>query len=170
MNTGKMHSLHAVSGAEQTTINTTSWVGHFPGINREISKGQTFTAIKEGDLEGIEVLPTLVTQPGEVSMSVHEYDVINKKWGKVLCSTKVQVKKSDCGKWMRFSIPNLHLSKGQSYGFKLASHDCFIGVAEAVGSANNPPFPSGGEWRFHENGQADSFSYISLAFKVSLRA
>ena len=56
------------------------------------------------------------------------------------------------------------------YGFKLASHNSFIGIAEAVGSAKNPPLSEGREWKFEDNGNTDSFRYMSLAFKIAVKA
>ena len=67
MNTGKLQYLHAVSVAEQTNNNTTSWVGLFPIQAFEISKGQTFETHTEGDLESIEVFSNLITKPGKAS-------------------------------------------------------------------------------------------------------
>ena len=103
-------------------------------------------------------------------LTIHDYDADTRKWGEQLGSAKVSISQSDCGKWIRFNIPNLQLSKGKFYGFKLASHNSFIGVAEAVGSAKNPPLSEGREWKFEDNGDTDSFRYMSLAFKIAVKA
>jgi len=170
MNTGKVQAMHTSHAKEQTENNTTSWIGCYPGNKKEISKGQTFLANSGGSLEGIEVLPTFVNQPAEVLLTIHDYDADTRKWGEQLGSAKVSISQSDCGKWIRFNIPNLQLSKGKFYGFKLASHNSFIGIAEAVGSAKNPPLSEGREWKFEDNGYTDSFRYMSLAFKIAVKA
>ena len=75
------------------------------------------------------------------------------------------------GKWMAFDLSGLHLAKGQTYGFRLESPDSYIGMGEAAGSAQQPPFNNGKEWKFTNNDQkGDSYSYFSLAFKVEIRA
>ncbi|MBK8710423.1 MAG: hypothetical protein IPL97_00840 [Niastella sp.] len=170
MNTGKLQYLHAVSVAEQTNNNTTSWVGLFPIQAFEISKGQTFETHTEGDLESIEVFSNLITKPGHLELSIHQFDPLEKKWSDAIGTTTVEVKKSDEGSWMKFNVPSCHLTKGKHYGFKLVSHDCLIGIGEAMGSSSNPPLTNGQEWKFAVNGQHTSFSYCSLAFKVALKA
>ncbi|HSN60552.1 MAG TPA: hypothetical protein VLR49_06440, partial [Ferruginibacter sp.] len=73
-------------------------------------------------------------------------------------------------KWVAFNIPGMHLTKGKSYGFRLESHDSYVGVGEAAGSASHPPFTSGQECKISANSKVDAFSYFSLAFKVVLKA
>ncbi|MES2429574.1 MAG: hypothetical protein V4556_01480 [Bacteroidota bacterium] len=170
MNTNtKSSSLHSV--VEQVTNNTTSWIGHRRGDNKDVIGGQTFVATSEGDLEAIEVFSSIVTDTGKVVMTVHNFDTQNKSWGPALGSASVEFNKADTGKWVAFNLPGLHLNKGQSYGFKLESGEAFIGVGEAAGSYQQPPFTSGQEWRFTNNNKnGDAFSYFSLAFKVDLKA
>ncbi|MGG9971470.1 hypothetical protein ACQ33O_06720 [Ferruginibacter sp. SUN002] len=164
----KKSSLHP--SVEQITNNTTSWIGHLPGDNKDVVGGQTFVATSEGDLEAIEVFPSVVTEKGKVVMTVHTFDEQQKSWGPALGTASVELAKADAGKWIAFNVPGLHLNKGKSYGFKLES-DTYIGVGEAVGSHQQPPFINGQEWRFTNNNKnADSFSYFSLAFKVDLKA
>lgn len=169
MNTHPNVPLRSVS--EQITNNTTSWVGHAKGHPDDIIKGQTFISSTEGDLEAIEVFSNIVTDPGKVIMTVYKYDPQQKQWGSALGTSSIQFNKTDTDKWMSFPIAGLHLDKGQSYGFRLESHDSLIGVGEAAGSSNNPVFGSGQEWRFtSNNSKGDSFSYLTLAFKVEIRA
>lgn len=159
------------SSVQQITNNATSWVGHHPRENKEIGRGQTFVAHTEGNVEAIEVYTNIVTRPGHVMMTIHSFDPQQKSWGPALSSTSVECNQSDSGKWMAFNIPSLHLNKGESYGFRLESHDSYIGVGEAAGSAKQPPFSTGQEWHFTGSDQnADAFSYFSLAFKVGIRA
>ena len=104
-------------------------------------------------------------------MTIHSFDPQQKSWGPSLGSANVEFDQSDSGKWKAFNIPSLHLSKGESYGFRLESHDSYIGVGEAAGSAKQPPFSAGQEWHFTNNNQkADAYSYFSLAFKVDIKA
>ena len=156
---------------EQITNNATSWVGHRPGDKKETVSGQTFIAPTSGLLGTIEVYSTMVTHPGKVVMSLHTFDPGQNTWGPVLGSTSVELIYSDTNKWISFNIPGLQLEKGRTYGFKMESPDSYFGVGEAAGSSKKPPFTTGQEWRFTANNQkGDSFSYLSLAFKVGLRA
>jgi hypothetical protein len=167
MNTNQ--SLRSVS--EQTTNNTTSWIGHAKGHPDDIIKGQTFIPSTAGDLEAIEVFSNIVTDPGKVIMTIYKYDPQQKQWGSALGSSSLQFTKTDTGKWISFPMAGLHLDKGQPYGFRLESHDSLIGVGEAASSSNNPVFANGQEWRFTDsNSKGDSFSYLTLAFKVEIRA
>ena len=154
--------------AQQTTNNTTSWVGHM-NDTKEITTGQTFIANADGDVKTIQVFSNIVSRPGHVTMTIHSFDPQQKQWGNTLQSTNIEVKKSDTGKWVTFTVPAVHVDKGKIYGFKLESHDCYMGVGEAAGSSKNPPFNDGQEWRFvNNNSKVDTFNYFSLAFKVGL--
>ena len=156
---------------EQVTNNTTSWIGHRPGDNNDIIKGQTFIAPAEGDLDGIEVFSSMVTSPGKVMMTLHSFDSLQKNWGPVLGTTSVEFTKNDSGKWVSFDIPGQHLKKGETYGFRLESPNTLIGIGEAAGSHKHPPFNNGQEWKFStKDSKGHSFSYFSLAFKIGLRA
>jgi len=155
---------------EQTINNTTSWIGQTPGNTNELVKGQTFVAPQEADLYSIEVVPNLVTDSGELIMTLHSFDEQQQQWGPVLASASIPVGKPDAGKWLPFHLA-AHLQKGKTYGFRLQSHDALIGVGEAAGSAKNPPLLHGHEWQFvGNNAQGDRFSYFSLAFKLDYRA
>lgn len=154
---------------EQTVNNATSWIGHRDFDDNNVVAGQTFLATAEGDLETIEVFPTVVTRPGRVVMTVYEFDEQQNRWGASLGSANVEFTKDTNGRWVPFYLNGLHLIKGKSYGFKLESNDTYIGVGEAAGSAKHPPLDSGKEWKF-ENDQQHPFRYFSLAFKVGMKA
>ena len=155
---------------EQITHNTTSWIGHRPGADRDIISGQTFIAPSEGDLETIEVFPSFITDPGKVVLTLHSFDPLQKSWGPVLSSASINLDRDDTDKWITFKITGLHLDEGKTYGFRLESPDAFIGFGEAAGSHQQPPFNSGQEWQFTNSDKRGlSFSYFSLAFKVGLR-
>jgi hypothetical protein len=136
-----------------------------------VISGQTFVAPKEGDLEAIEVFSAIVTKPGNVTMTLHNFDTDQKSWGPALGSSSVAIDSNEAGKWLAFAIPGMHLDKGKSYGFRLKSPDTFMGVGEAAGDLSMPPFSYGQEWQFtNEQSEGQSFSYFSLAFKIGMRA
>ncbi len=164
-----MNKNNAHSSVEQITNNATSWVGQHPRDNKEISRGQTFIANTEGDVDAIEVYTNIVTKPGHVNMTIHSFDPQQKTWGPALESSNVECSQADSGKWIAFNIPSLHLNKGASYGFRLQSNDCYMGVGEAAGSAKQPPFSAGQEWHFNNDQKVAAYSYFSLAFKVDIK-
>jgi hypothetical protein len=156
---------------EQTTNNTTSWIGHQKIDNKDIIGGQTFISPSEADLDSIEVLANMVSIPGKVVMTIHNFDTHLKSWGPALGSASVDFNGTDCGKWKSFNISGLHLHKGSSYGFRLESPHSYIGMAEAASSYQTPILNTGQEWQFSNKDQkGHSFSYFSLAFKVAVRA
>lgn len=169
MKTGNKNSQH-FAVVQQVTNNATSWIGH-RCENDDVISGQTFVAPKEGDLAAIEVFSAIVTKPGRVIMTLHNFDTEQKSWGPALGSSSVDINSTEAGKWLAFSIPGMHLDKGKCYGFRLESPDTFIGVGEAAGNLSRPPFSYGQEWQF-TNGLSEGqcFSYFSLAFKVGMKA
>jgi hypothetical protein len=104
-------------------------------------------------------------------MTVHPFDPATKKWGPALHSTSVDIAKGDSGKWISFPQNGLHLQKGSTYGFRLQSNDMYIGIGEAAGVSLQPQFTGGQEWISPSGDQPGKyFSYLSLAFKVGIRA
>ena len=166
-----MYNHSQRSSVEQTVHNATSWVGHRNYDDKDVAAGQTFVATAEGDLETIEIFPTVVTKPGSVLLTVYDFDEQQNQWGASLGSTHAAFTKDSNDQWVPFHLKGLHLRKGKTYGFKLESADTFIGVGEAAGSAKNPPMDSGKEWKFVNNQQQpNGFRYFSLAFKVGVKA
>ena len=164
-------STSSHTAVQQLTNNATSWLGHRKGDHKEIAMGQTFMATSEGYLESIEVFSSIVANPGQVVMTLHAFDPHKESWGPSLGSATVNFNEKCNDKWVAFNIPGLHLTKGNSYGFRLESHASYIGVVDAVGSAKHPPFASGKQFKFYSNDiEGDVFTYFSLAFKVGLRA
>lgn len=156
---------------QQVTNNTTSWLGRRTRDNEDVVTGQTFIAPSEGDLETIEIFSSIVTKPGKVTMTLYNFDLLKKSWGPILGSASVNINDAEEGKWLSFQIPGQHLDKGKAYGFRLESRDTYIGVGEAAGCYQKPPFRAGQEWQFTKEDQTGhSFSYFSLAFKVGVRA
>lgn len=159
------------TAVEQVIVNTTGWVGHHPHENKDLSKGQTFIASTETDVDNIAVYSNHVSMPGHVVMTVHNYDPQQQSWGPALTSATINVSKTDNEKWIDFHLPSLHLVKGHAYGFRLISHDSYIGVGEAAISSRQPLPVAGQEWQFiDDEQQGNAFSYFSLAFKVGKRA
>ena len=155
--------------AEQVTNNTTGWIGHKPGNNETVIKGQTFIASGEGDLYRIEIFSSFVKEPGKVVLTLHDFDSQQNSWGREIGNASLDFKKTDSGRWMAFDLHGLHLDKGKSYGFLLESNDSCIGVGEAAGSHQQPPLKTGQEWEFiNGSKKGDAFSYFSLAFKVAV--
>ena len=168
MKTGNKNSQHFA--VQQVTNNATSWIGHRRD-NEDVISGQTFVAPNEGDLEAIEVFSAIVTKPGKIIMTLHNFDTEQKSWGPALGSSSVDIHNTEAGKWLAFNMPGMHLDKGKAYGFRLASPDTFIGVGEAAGNLSMPPFSYGQEWQFtNKQSEGQSFSCFSLAFKVDMKA
>jgi hypothetical protein len=156
---------------QQVTNNTTAWIGHRFTDDADIIAGQTFTCPDEGDLGAIEIFSSLVMIPGHVNMTLHSFENDTKVWGPTLTSSSVVLDKVDNNKWISFPLNGLHLQKGNTYGFRLQSNDLYLGIGEAAGSHEHPPFTGGQEWVVNtENKNGKYFSYLSLTFKVDLRA
>ncbi|MEO7308282.1 MAG: hypothetical protein ABIR78_10745 [Ferruginibacter sp.] len=168
-NHSKAH-LRAV--VQQTTNNTTCWIGHFTGESKSRISGQTFTCPDDGDLDCIEVFSSHVTNDGPVDLTVYSFNPETKAWGASLGTSKVEFSNSSTGNWISFPLHGIHLQKGMTYGFRLQSEAGLIGVGEAVSSVDEIlPNAVGQEWMANSENQPGNFySYLSLAFKVEMRA
>lgn len=165
----KNAKLHAA--VAQTQHNTTSWVGHRNFDNKDIIAGQTFVAPTEADIEAIEIFPTVITRSGHVQITVFQFDDQQNQWGASIGSATVDISKENHEQWVPFHLNGLHLSKGKTYGFKLESNDTYVGLGEAAGSAMQPPYREGSEWKFINNeAKPRRYNYFSLAFKVDVKA
>jgi len=162
---------HLNAVVEQTANNTTSWIGQYQGEKKNRISGQTFICPTAGDLDCIEIYSSYVTNDGPVELTVHQFDAANKSWGPVLGTSSVQFSRNDTGKWISFPLNGLHLQQGNSYGFRLKSETGLVGVGEAAGFYNHLPYTGGKEWNAStDNPSGSYFTYLSLAFKVELRA
>ena len=163
---------HLTPIVQQVKNNTTSWIGHRRDETANRISGQTFICPAEGNVDCIEIFSDYVTENGKVDLTIHLFDNENKTWGIVLGTSTVEFKKNDTGKWIPFPLPGLHLDKGRSYGFRLKCDTGLFGVGEAAGNVNQLPYYHGGqEWVATSENQSGSFySYLSLAFKVEMRA
>ncbi len=167
----QMHSnMRNTSLAEQPFHNSTGWVGHYPGRESNIVRGQTFIPDREGDLTAIELFSEIVTDPGKVILSIHPVDPGRGNWGPALDSSSVELDYNDTESWISFPMHGVHLERGQCYGFRIEAQDALIGIGETVGIASRPPVVNGQEWKFINGLDADKFNYFSLAFRVEARA
>jgi len=167
-NQSKSH-LRAV--VQQVTNNATSWIGQWKGEAKNRISGQTFFCPSEGELDCIEIFSAHVTNSGPVNLTIHAFDNENRTWGPVLGTSQVQFNNLDTGKWISFPLNGLRLQQGMTYGFRLKSETGLIGVGEAAGSVGHLPYNGGQEWAAASEDLPGSFyTYLSLAFKVALRA
>jgi hypothetical protein len=156
---------------QQVNSNSTCWVGHFFGEENNRMSGQTFLCPSEGELESIEVFSSYVANGDSVEMTIHAFDIENHSWGPILETAVVKFSKNDTGKWISFPVKGLHLQKGKTYGFCLKTDQGLVGVGEAAGNYNNLQSNGGQEWLANSKDQAGKFySYLSLAYKIALRA
>ena len=156
---------------QQVANNTTSWIGHRHGESKSRISGQTFTCPTEGKLDAIEVLLTHLTNNGPVNLTIHQFDAENKTWGAELASSTVEFDRQDTGQWISFPVNGLQLQKGVMYAFRLKSEAGLVGVGEAAGIVNHLPYNGGQEWIASSDDRSGSYyTYLSLAFKVAMRA
>jgi hypothetical protein len=161
------HSRPVITQAEN---NTTLWIGHMKSDPNDHFGGQIFTCPSAGLLDNIQVYSASVHHPGELVLTLHEFDGAAKTWGPALGSSTLDVHKKDHAKWIRFDLPALELRQGSTYGFRLATqHNAMIGLGEAA-AGNEHPFV-GQEWKADSiDQQGHFFSYFSLTYKVELCA
>ncbi len=154
----------------QTQTNTTLWIGHLENDPKDHFAGQTFSCNSSGYLDNIQVYSSAVHNPGEVELTLHEFDPVSNFWGPALGKASQWVEKSDNAKWIRFDLPAIGLNHGSTYGFRLHTSNGMIGLGEAA-TGNNDPFTFGQEWHGDSSNQRGHFlRYFSLAFKVELCA
>ena len=161
------HPRPVISQAEN---NTTLWIGHLQTDPTDHYGGQTFTCPSDGQLDNIQLYASSIQYPGEIQLTVHEFDPETKTWGPSLAESSLEVKKDDHEKWIRFHLPSLQLNKASTYGFRVHTSNAMIGLGEAV-CDNQNPFTFGHEWNGDSiNQRGHYYSYFSLTFKVELRA
>jgi hypothetical protein len=150
----------------QTLNNTTLWVGHLSHDTNDHVAGQTFSCPDEGSLDSIQVYSAAVPHPGELLLTLHEFDCGSRNWGPPIAKSRQFIERSDEKRWIRFELDPVMLKKNSCYGFQLQSKDACIGLGEAVTNAKTP-FTFGPSWsKSRNNGSGDYYNYFSLAFKV----
>ena len=163
-------SSHTRPVLSQAQNNTTLWIGHLQTDPTDHFAGQTFTCPAEGQLDNIQLYSSAVPYPGEIIMTIHEFDTGLKKWGPSIGSSTLELQKDDHAKWIRFSLPPVELHKDETYGFRVQTHKAMVGLGEAA-TGTKQPFTFGHEWNGDSgNERGHYYSYFSLAFKVELCA
>jgi hypothetical protein len=154
----------------QTENNATLWIGHLQNDPTEHFGGQTFDCPADGFLDNIQLFAETIPNPGDVYLTLHEFDNNSKRWGNAIAETTLNVQQDDREKWICFNLPPVQLRKSNSYGFRIHSYDALIGFGEACHDTHHP-FSFGHEWLGSSSNQKGNyFSYFSLAFKVEMRA
>ncbi len=170
MNTKTQQSSHPRPVITQTQNNTTLWIGHLQTDPTDHFAGQTFLCPGEGLLDNIQVYSAAVQYPGELTLTLHEFDVVSKTWGAAIGESVLTIEKTDGARWIRFDLPPVALEQGMHYGFRLHANNAMVALGEAA-TGNKQPFTFGHEWSADSKDQKGHyFSYFSLAFKVELRA
>jgi hypothetical protein len=111
-----------------------------------------------------------VQLPGEMSLTLHEFDTNTKTWGPSVGNSTLLLERGDDAKWIRFELQPVPLRKDVTYGFRLQTNNALIGIGEAA-SGTKEPFTFGHEWSGDsKNMKGHFFTYFSLAFKIELCA
>src|SRR5689334_10902074 len=84
------HPRPVISQAEN---NTTLWIGHLQSDLTDHFGGQTFTCPSDGQLDNIQLYASAIQYPGNIQLTVHEFDPETKTWGPSLGETSLEVKK-----------------------------------------------------------------------------
>ena len=167
MQTVLQHNQPVIS---QTEKNTTLWIGHLKSDPNDHIAGQTFTCPSDGVINNIQVYSSTVQYPGDVALTLHEFDTTSKTWGPAIGDATMFIQKGEDSRWVRFYLAPVELKKDRTYGFRLRTENALIGIGEAASMAKHP-FTFGSEWKSDAlDHQGQYFSYFSLAFKVELCA
>jgi hypothetical protein len=154
----------------QAKNNTTLWIGHLKTDPNDHFGGQTFICPDDGNLDNIQLYAAAVPCPGDMRLSLHEFDSATKTWGENLGEVTQAIDREDDHQWIRFKLPPIHLKRSESYGFRLETSNALVGLGEAA-CDNREPFTFGHEWTADSHDKKGHYlSYFSLAFKVELRA
>jgi hypothetical protein len=154
----------------QAENNTTLWIGHLQSDPTDHFGGQTFTCPAEGQLDNIQLYTAAIQYPGEIQLTLHEFNTDSKTWGPAIGESSFTVGKADHQKWIRFSLPPVQLKKTATYGFRVYTTNAMVGLGEAA-CDNQHPFTFGHEWNANsKNQRGHYYSYFSLAFKIEMRA
>ena len=154
----------------QTENNTTLWIGHLTHEANDRLAGQTFSCPSTGLINNIQVYTSAVTLPGEILMTLHEFDPAAKSWGPAICQSSLAIERNDASHWLRFELDPVNLQQDNYYGFRLQTKEGIIGIGEAISHAQRP-FSFGQAWSGDTGRSGERFfSYFSLAFKVELCA
>lgn len=121
-------------------------------------------------MNNIQVYSSSVPQPGQLQLTLHEFDCSTKSWGPAIAHSERMLEKSDASNWIRFELEPVILKKDACYGFRIQTPDAFVGLGEAISHAQHP-FAFGQSWNGNtSNEKGKYFDYFSLAFKVEMCA
>ena len=166
----KIFESHLHPALKQLHKNTSLWVGHINDDQPDHAAGQTFQCPDNGDLDEIQVYSIIVTRPGHMILTLHEFDKQNKQWGRPISSSEIEVDVNDADHWIKFPVSTTYLNKDLTYGFQIKSPDTMVALGEAAWPSKTP-FEYGEEWSINDVENEDHYyRYFSLAFKVALRA
>ncbi|MBS1919022.1 MAG: hypothetical protein JST17_02105 [Bacteroidetes bacterium] len=164
------HGNHLRSVLAQANTNASLWIGHLQKSASDHFGGQTFCCPSDGLLDNIQLFSSAVQYPGEITLTLHEFEIKTKTWEQAICSSRLIIRKGDHGRWIRFDFSPIVLQKGTVYGFRLQSHNALIALGEAA-SDTKLPFSYGYEWKADtKNEKGHFFSYFSLAFNIEMCA
>ncbi|HUR67351.1 MAG TPA: hypothetical protein VMZ03_13455 [Chitinophagaceae bacterium] len=152
----------------QTENNTTLWIGHLQTEHNDRLAGQTFLCPSDGLVNNIQVYSAAVTRPGEITLTLHEFDEVSKSWGPPISQSNLTIEENDAAKWIRFGLEPVSLQKNNTYGFRLQANNSIVGIGEAASDAQRPFL--GHEWNARGNEKGNYFHYFSLTFKVEMCA
>lgn len=107
----KQHSSPSRPVISQAQNNTTLWIGHLRPHTHDHLAGQTFICPSEGLVNNIQVFASAVTQPGEVALTLHEFDSNSRSWGNAIGNSIRQVDQNDDTHWIRFELDPIELKK-----------------------------------------------------------
>jgi hypothetical protein len=162
------HRSHPV--ISQTKNNTTLWIGHLKTDLNDHFAGQTFQCPSEGLVDNIQIFSSSVHEPGDMALSLHEFDPETKTWGPSIGDSSMSFQKGDDSRWISFHLTPVSLKKDITYGFRLHTDDAMIGIGEAA-SHSHQPFSFGQAWKGDsKNEKGHYYRYFSLAFKVEMCA
>jgi hypothetical protein len=155
----------------QTENNTTLWVGNLKHGNNDNVAGQTFTCPSEGILNNIQIYSDTVSRPGDLLLTLHEFDASTRIWGPAIGQSTVQMERADKSRWIRFELEPVTLKQNVAYGFRLQAPKALIGIGESVHESKRP-FNFGMAWNggTQHSEKGSYFNYFSLAFKVEMCA
>ena len=164
------HASHPRPVLTQTQNNTTLWIGHLHSDTTDHFAGQTFKCPVEGSLDNIQLYSSAVQYPGEVTLTLHEFDSKTKNWGPAIGNSSLVLQKGDDARWIRFTFSPIQLHRDVTYGFRLQTNEALVAIGEAA-SGTKQPFTFGHEWNADsKNKTGHYFTYFSLAFKIEMCA
>jgi len=161
------HASHPV--ITQSQNNATMWIGHSTNDPTDHFAGQTFKCPSPGLLDNIQVYTSAVQMPGEMLLTLHEFEPESKSWGPAIGESNLSIQKKDISKWITFELEPVALKKDGTYGFRIQTIDAYIGIGEAA-TGNQQPFTFGNAWSGDsKNKEGHFFTYFSLTFKVEMK-